>query len=54
VYRLLDQAEAVAMGPLQAVTLRDLATRQGPAPSQPAVEIRNPAPAPPVAGTGPA
>jgi DNA-binding IscR family transcriptional regulator len=54
VYRLLDQAEAVAMGPLQAVTLRDLANRPASTPTQPAAEIRNPVPAPPVAGTGPA
>ncbi|MBV8879582.1 MAG: YihY family inner membrane protein, partial [Planctomycetaceae bacterium] len=55
VYKLLDQAEAEAMGPLAAVSLRELASRP-PAPTAlPAVaETRNPAAAPPVPGTGPA
>jgi len=52
IYRLLDRAEAEAMRPLSAVTLRELATRQSPAPAP--AEIRNPTPAPPVAGESPA
>lgn len=55
IYRLLDQAEAEAMGPLAAVSLRELASRVPPSATAPAaVEIRNPAAAPPVPGAGPA
>ncbi len=45
VYRLLDRAEAEAMGPLSTISIRELAARQPP-PAEP--ESRNPAPAPPV------
>jgi membrane protein len=52
-YKLLDQAEAEAMGPLAAVSLRELANRMPPTAPVAAVS-RNPSPAPPVHGTGPA
>jgi hypothetical protein len=54
VYRILDCAEAEAMGPLSRVSIRDLASRHGPPSPPPAAETRNPAPTPPVAETGPA
>ena len=54
IYKLLDRAEAEAMGPLTAVTLRELAARSTPAVTPAPVETRNPAPVPPVPGTGPA
>ncbi|HZE98436.1 MAG TPA: YhjD/YihY/BrkB family envelope integrity protein [Planctomycetota bacterium] len=55
IYKLLDHAEGEAMGPLAAVTLRDLAARtpEAPPPS-PAAEIRNPAVDKPVPGKSPA
>ncbi|HVR87276.1 MAG TPA: YihY/virulence factor BrkB family protein [Planctomycetota bacterium] len=54
IYRLLDHAESEAMGPLSAVSLRDLATGPSPAPSAAPAESRNPVPAPPVPGKSPA
>jgi membrane protein len=48
VYRLIDCAEAEAMGPLSSVSIRDLAARHAPPSSPPATENRNPVPAPPV------
>ena len=54
VYRLLDEAEAEAMGPLSGISIRELAARQAPPPPTAAPESRNPAPAPPVPGKSPA
>ncbi len=54
IYKLLDRAEAEAMRPLAAVTLRELATRTSPAPVSASTETRNPSSAPPVAGESPA
>lgn len=51
IYKLVDQAEAEAMGPLASVTLRELAARSTPAETPAPAETRNPVPVPPVAGT---
>ena len=53
-YELIDRAEALAMAPLSAVTLRELAAVRPPAPPVQAPEPTAPAPAPGNASPGPA